>query len=269
MSGALLSFLSMAIAGRELSAELNPFQIVLLRNSMSLTILVVILSRIGWHLVTTPRLSRHVLRNSVHFAAQCMWLYAVANMPIAEVFAVEFTTPIWVALLAAAFLGERLTRVRMAAIALGFTGVLIILRPGIEIIDIAAFAALGSAIGYATTYVITKDMVGRERPITILFWMNLVQLPLALVPSIPQWVTPSPAMWPWLGVMAVVGLSSHYCISRALSYGDASIVTPLDFLRLPLAAVLAWFLYAEALHPLVFVGAVVIFVGNWINVRRS
>ena len=134
---------------------------------------------------------------------------------------------------------------------------------------LAAFAVLGAALGYATAYVLTKDLVRTDRPLTVLFWMNLVQLPLGLAGALGSWADPSPALWPWVAVIGLSGLSSHYCLSRALACADVSLVVPLDFLRLPLAAVVAWLVYAEALDPFVFLGAVVIFAGNWINVRRA
>ncbi len=268
-AGTLVSFLLMALSGRELSAELSLFQMVLLRNAICLAIVAVLLTRLGWGLARTVHPARHVARNTVHFAAQYGWLLGIASIPIAEVFAIEFTTPIWTALMASVFLGERLTPVRIVAVALGFAGVLVILRPGLQIIHPAAFAVLGAALGYACTYTITKSMVGHDAPITILFWMNLVQLPLGLVPSLWLWVTPSPALYPWIALIGVTGLTSHYCLSRALAHADATTVVPLDFLRLPLAAVVAWMLYDEALDPFVFAGAALIIAGSWLNLRRG
>ena len=269
MSGALFSFLMMALSGRELSAEIPLIQIVFFRNLICMVILVGLLSRFGWDLVRTSKRGRHVARNVIHFAAQYAWFFAIASIPLTEVFAIEFTAPIWTALLACLFLGERLNVWRLVGIALGFTGVLIILRPGIQIIHPASLAALAAALGYATTYVITKDLVSYDRPLTILFWMNLVQLPLGLVPSLFVWTTPSPALWPWVIAVGIAGLASHYCLSRALACADATVVAPLDFLRLPLAALVAWALYDEALEPFVFFGAVVVFAGNWVNIRRG
>lgn len=269
MFAAILSFLMMAIAGRELSAEVGAAQIVAFRNLLCLAVLAAILARLGWNHARSAKPGRHVLRNVIHFAAQIGWFYAIARIPIAEVFAIEFTSPIWTALLAALFLRERLTAARVAAIALGFGGVLVILRPGLAIIDPAALAALGAAFGYAVTYIFTKDLVATDRPLAILLWMNAVQLPLALAASASDWVTPSPALWPWVGVTGLVGLASHYCLSRALEHGEATVVTTIDFLRLPLAAGVAWLLYAERVDPWVFVGAAIIFCGVWLNLRRG
>jgi len=269
MGVALASFLLMALAGRELSREMGPAQIVAYRNILCLAVLAAILARLGWGRASTARPGRHVLRNAIHFASQFGWFYAIARIPIAEVFAIEFTTPIWTALLAAAFLGERLNAVRLTAVALGFAGVLVILQPGLAIVQPAAVAALAAAFGYACTYIFTKDLVGRDGPLAILVWMNLVQLPMSLALAWSGWVAPSPALWPWIAVVGVTGLSSHYALSRALAAGDATLVVPIDFLRLPLAAGVAWLMYGETVGPAVFVGAAVIFAGVWLNLRKG
>ena len=269
MFATILSFLLMGIAGRELSAEVGPAQTVAFRNMICLVILAGLLTVYGWRLALTAKPGRHIVRNAIHFAAQFGWFYAIARIPIAEVFAIEFTTPIWTAFLAVFFLGERLNAARVASIVLGFTGVLIILRPGAAAIDAAALAALAAAFGYALTYAFTKDLVATDRPLTILLWMNAVQLPLGLAVTGAGWVTPSVALWPWVLVIGLVGLTSHYCLSRALTYGDATVVIPIDFLRLPLAAAVAWMLYGETVTVYVYVGAAIIFGGVWLNLRRS
>lgn len=269
MFATIVSFLLMGIAGRELSAEVGPAQTVAFRNIVCLAILAALLSYYGWRLAGTAKPWRHVVRNTIHFASQFGWFYAIAHIPIAEVFAIEFTTPIWTALLAVLFLGERLNPARIGAVVLGFTGVLVILRPGAAVIDAAALAALAAAFGYALTYAFTKNLVTTDRPLTILLWMNAVQLPLGLAVTGAGWVWPSAALWPWVLVIGLVGLSSHYCLSRALAYGDTTVVIPIDFLRLPLVAAVAWVLYGETVSAAVFVGAAIIFAGVWLNLRRG
>ena len=129
-TGTLASFMSMAISGRELSSELSVFQMVFFRNAICLAIIVVLMARLGWHLARTARPGRHVARNTVHFAAQYGWLLGVASIPLAEVFAIEFTTPIWTAILASIFLGERLTLLHAAGGLLVITGIAVPARPG-------------------------------------------------------------------------------------------------------------------------------------------
>jgi len=269
MFATIVSFLLMGIAGRELSSEVGPAQTVAFRNIICLAILAAILTAKGWRLARSAKPGQHLLRNSIHFASQFGWFYAIAHIPIAEVFAIEFTTPIWTALLAVLFLGERLNPARIGAVVLGFTGVLIILRPGATVIDAASLAALAAAFGYALTYAFTKNLVITDRPLTILLWMNAVQLPLGLAVTGAGWVWPTAPLWPWVMVIGIVGLTSHYCLSRALAYGDATVVVPIDFARLPLAAVVAWMLYGETVNVTVFVGAAIIFAGVWLNLRRG
>ncbi len=265
MVGALLSFAAMALAGRELSSELTLFQILFLRSAICLCVLVPLAARLGWDRLATRRPLIHLARNSVHYAASYFWMLGVISIPLAEVFAIEFTTPIWTAILAALFLREPLTRIRLAAIALGFIGVMVILRPGAAIVHPAAFAVLAAALGYAAAYVFTKSLSADDRPIVILFWMNVIQLVIGLVPSALTWVTPSPALWPWVAVIGMSGLASHYCIARAMAFADATVVVPLDFLRLPLIAVVGYIVYAEPLDPFVLAGAVLVVGGNMLN----
>ena len=268
-AGTLTSMLLMGISGRELSAELLPHHSAFYRNAMCLLLIAPIAFRLGWRTLRTRHFGRHLARNTVHFMAQWCWLFGLGALPLAEVFAIEFSAPIWTALLAAVLLSERLTHPRILAIALGFIGILIILRPGIAIIDPASIVVLVAAFGYAFAYVFTKKLVGLDAPLTVVWWMNVIQLPIGAALSIGNLVFPSVTLLPWLLALGVTGLTSHYCLGQALKYADATIVTPLDFLRLPLAAVLAWIAYAEALDPFLFLGAGFIVAGSWINLKRG
>ncbi len=267
--GAVLSLIAMAVAGRELATEISIFEIMFFRNAICLGIICLLVMRYGGHLFRTRRLRLHGFRNVVHFAAQAGWYFGLINLPLSEVFAIEFTAPIWTAILAALFLAEPLTRNRTFAILLGFVGILIILRPGIEIIDPAAFVVLGAAVGFASTFVITRSMASSDKPLTILFYMNLVQLPLSFMLMAPDWVLPSGHLWPWVIVTGLAGLSSHYCFARAFALADAALVAPIDFIRLPLAAFLGYVLYQEPTSLFVILGAAVIFAGNILNVRAD
>ncbi|HZD25596.1 MAG TPA: DMT family transporter [Alphaproteobacteria bacterium] len=265
MAGALVSFSAMALAGRELSSEISLFQVLFLRNVICLAVLGMLAGRLGWRQLATRNLRLHVLRNSVHYAASYCWFLGVVAIPLSEVFAIEFTAPIWTALLAALFLREPLTRQRVGAIALGFVGILVILRPGAAIVHPAAFAVLAAAVGYGSVYVVTKRLTGQDSPFVIVFYMNLVQLMIGVAPTLWHWVTPSAVLLPWVAVVGISGLTSHYCISRAMAHADATVVAPLDFLRLPLIAVVGWLLYAEPLNPFVALGAALVVAGNLVN----
>ena len=214
------------------------------------------------------RLPLQAARNVVHFVSQICWTIAIMVLPFATVFALEFTTPAWVALLAVLFLGERMTLPRAAALALCSLGVLVILRPGMDSFQPAALLVVFGALLFAITATITKKLVETETTFCIMFWMNLMQFPLNLAGSDPTFIfrIDTSMILPLTGV-AVAGLSIHYCLTNAFRYGDAMIVIPMDFLRVPLIALIGWMLYGEHLDAFVFTGAVLIIAGVLWNVR--
>ncbi len=267
MLAAVVALTTMAVAGRELTAMLSVFEIMFFRNLICLSIILLLVWRTGWHLCATRRLPMHGFRNTLHFAAQAGWYFGLGHLPLAKVFAIEFTAPIWTAILAALFLAERLNAVRVAGTLLGFVGVLIILRPGIVAIEPAALVVLGSAMGFGMMFVITRSMAMSEAPLTILFYMNLVQLPLSFALMLPGWIAPLQELWPWIALTGLGGLASHYCFARAFALGDAARVAPVDFVRLPVAAIVGYLLYQEPTSLFVWLGAAVIIVGNIMNLR--
>ncbi len=271
MTGALFSFLFMAIAGRELSDTMNTFEILTFRSVIALTITVLIVLRSGWTAglieLKTARLSFHFMRNIFHFGGQFGWFFGLSLLPLATVFALEFTIPIWAAFLAVIFLHERMHHARLIAIACGIVGVLVILKPGVEVVEPAALIVIAAAFCYAISYISTKSMSATERPLAILFYMNLIQLPLGLVPAAFSWVMPTVADVHWILLVGITGLSSHYCLTRAFQVADTLTVIPIDFLRLPLVAVIGYLFYGENLEMALFAGAIVIFAGNYYNIR--
>lgn len=265
MTGALFSLMSMAISGRELSAELGTFEILFIRSVIGLIIICLLLTIYGWDQVKTRQFGWHMIRNVTHFGGQYGWFYGIAIIPLAEVFAIEFTVPLWTGILAVLLLGEQMTRPRALAIVLGIAGVLIILRPGFAVINMASFIVLLSALGYAVSHTLTRKLAFTDTPLAILFYMIIIQLPLGLLPALNQWVTPSAAMWPWLVLVGLSGLSTHFCISKAMQHADATVVVPMDFLRLPLIAVVGYLFYQEPISAYVLLGGIVMFTGNSIN----
>lgn len=269
MMGALASFTLMAISGRELSAELNTFQILAYRSVVGVLVVSALLSHYGWRQVLGVKIKMHLFRNVIHFAAQYGWFYGLAVISLTEVFAIEFTVPIWTALMATLFLGERVTPLRIAAIAIGFLGILIVLRPGVSEVGVASLAVLGAAIGYAAAHTTTRFLTQHDSVLAIIFYMSVIQLPLGLVPALDGWVWPTTAMWGWVAVVGVSGLSAHYALARALKLADASVVVPMDFMRLPLVAVVGYLVYGEVIDLWVGVGAAIICTGIYINLRDA
>ena len=267
MTGALFSFSAMAIAGRELSSQLATAQIVFFRSAVGLVLLTLFFGATGWHRIHTRRIAAHVLRNLVHFAAQYGWFVGVALLPLAQVFAIEFTVPLWVLLLARLFLGERLSAARVLAMLLGLVGVLLILRPGLQSVQPASLVVLASAFGFAISTLFVKRLVATESATAIVFYMSFLQAPMGLVLALADWRTPNPALWPWLLVVGLSALTAHFSLSRALAEADAMVVAPMDFLRLPLIAAVGALFYAEPFDPMVIAGGAVMVVGNLLNLR--
>jgi len=269
MGAALLSLSAMAIAARELLSHMSSFEILFLRSVVSLAILLPVLARFGLAAVRTRRAGLHVLRNVLHFGGQAAWVYALGVLPLATVFAIEFTMPVWTALLAVPILGERLNRGRIVMLVLGFAGILLILKPGFAAVQPAALIMLGGSLCYALTNICTKRLSGTDRAFAVVFYMAIVQLPLALVVAVPGWVAPAAADLPWILVVGAAGLSANFCITRALRVADAALVAPIDFLRLPLIAVVGALFYGEGIELSIIVGAAVIFAGTWYSISRE
>jgi len=259
----------MAIGGRELSTQLSTFQILFSRSAMGLLIISFLLWRSNWRQIVTKEFRVHALRNIAHFGGQFGWFYGIAIIPLAEVFALEFTVPVWTALMATVLLAEKITRERVTAITLGMLGVLLILRPGLAVISPASLAVLGGAFCFALSHTLTRKLALVDTPLSILFYMTLVQLPLGFVTSIFHWTTPSIAMLPWIVVVGCAALSGHYCMARALTIADAIVVVPMDFLRLPLIAGVGVVFYGEPLDWLVLAGGAVMFTGNIVNIQAE
>jgi drug/metabolite transporter (DMT)-like permease len=269
MTGVLASFIAMALGGRELSPDLSTFEILFFRSLIGLAVVLALLGQNGWRQIRTKKPGLHVVRNFAHYAGQFGWFFGIGLLPLAQVFALEFTTPIWIAILAPLLLKERLSGTRIAAIAIGFAGAFIILRPGMVPIDTAAMGVMMAAAGYAFSHTLTKKLSATDSPLCILFYMTVVQLPLGLAPSLFDWVTPTLAHVPWLVLIGITALTAHFCMIKAFLHADAIVVVPMDFLRLPLVAVIGLLVYGEALDVWVFVGAAVIFAGTFLNIMKD
>lgn len=269
MIGSLLSFSGLAVAARQLSFTMGTFEILTFRSAIGLLILLPLVLRNGGKAMRTAKFKTHLSRNVVHFAAQYGWVLGVAILPLAEVFALEFTMPIWTAALAVTVLGERLTGARIIAVAAGFIGVLVIVRPGLAVFNPVSLIVLGSALGFAASVVWVKILVRTDSALTVIFYMTVIQLPMGLIPTLFAWVPPVWADAPWLAIIGVGGLSAHYTLARALKIADATIVLPIDYLRLPLIAFVGFAIYGEALDVFVFIGAAFIFGGGYHLVWRE
>jgi len=269
MSGAIVSFSAMAVAGRAISFELDTFEIMMYRSIVGICV-VLILGRMFGTLgqITKRNLGTHFIRNISHFAGQNLWFYAITVVPLAQVFALEFTSPLWVLLLSPLLLNERWTQMRLLAGVMGFVGILIVTRPTGQSLNIGVIAAALSAIGFAGSAIFTKRLTRTETITCILFYLTVMQLAFGVICAgyDGDIAMPSLDTLPWLVLIGFAGLLAHFCLTTALSLAPATVVMPVDFIRLPVIAMVGMLVYAEAIDMWVFIGAAIIFTGNYMNI---
>lgn len=270
MAGWLTLMLIVAIAGREATRELNVFQIMQVRGTIGLLMLYPLIRLSGgFAALKTARPLQHIGRSLIHYVAQLGWFFALTLIPLGQVVSIEFTMPIWTAILAASFLGERMTVWKIAAIVLGLVGVFVIVRPVAGAVNPGQLIALGAAMGFGISIAMMKSLTRTEHTLTIIFWMLVIQSAAGFFPSLYVWIWPSAHTWGWLVVIAFCGTFSHYCMARAMLYADATVVVPMDFLRVPLAATAGWLLYSERLDAFTVLGAALILAGNLLNLKAT
>jgi len=272
MTGAIASFTAMAVAGREISSDLDTFEIMFFCSLLGIAIMVTATSALGkWHEIKSNRLGLHAVRNVAHFTGQNLWFYSLPLIPLAQLIALEFTVPLWALILAAWVLKERITMIGAAAAIFGFIGVLIVAQPGAGTLSVGIFTGAGAAIGFAFSAVFTRKLT-RDQSITcILFYLTVMQAVLgaACVLLFSDFNLPAPTSVPLIILIGCAGLLAHLCLTTALSLAPASTVMPFDFFRLPLIAVIGMALYQEPFSLMVFLGAALIFGANYMNVLYS
>ncbi|MEQ8249363.1 MAG: DMT family transporter [Alphaproteobacteria bacterium] len=271
MAGTLVSFSLLAVATRELTvhAKLDLFQMIFLRSLIALAFLLPVIAVAKGPSFATRHPFLHFFRNTFSFIGSYAWYFGIANLPLANVFALEFTAPVWVALLAMLFLGERMTATRALAIFFGVVGTLVILRPGLAGFEWESLVVLGAALSFSCSMVATKGLTRSDSVLQVVVWMSLVQGLLAVGPAMASWQPVGAAAWAWIVLMGAASLSAHLCLTRALSLADATVVVPMDFLRVPLIAIVGFLTYGEHIDIWVLVGTLVIFLGSYNSVRRE
>ncbi len=266
---AVLSFAMMAVAVRELLRHTGILEILALRTLVTLLLVSTIITRRGFAPLRTRRFPVHAARAVIHLAGQFCWMYAIGALTLATVFAIEFTMPVWTAILAALFLGERLNRGRVVQLALGLIGVAIILRPGLGAFHPAALVMVLGSMFYAGNMIFTKRLSATDSALAVTFWMSAVQMPLTMAAAAPGWVAPALTDLPWILAIGAGSFAAHYSMTRAMKLADATLVVSIDFIRLPLIAVVGALFYAEPFDPMVIVGAAVIFAGTYFSISRE
>ncbi|WP_371168664.1 DMT family transporter [Aliiroseovarius sp. 2305UL8-7] len=271
MTGAIASFSTMAIAGRVVSAELDTFELMFYRSCVGFLIVTTVILTTGQvRKISFGHLRLQLFRNVAHFAGQNFWFYAITVIPLAQVFALEFTSPLWVAALAPLVLGERLTATRALSALVGFVGILIIAQPGSGAgLSVGLVTAALSAICFAFTALFTRKLTRSVSTLTILIWLTATQLVFGFICAgyDGDFAAPTAQTLPWLVLIGCAGLLAHTCMTIALSMAPASVVIPIDFTRLPLIALIGAVFYDEPVGLALILGSVLIIAANLYNIR--
>ena len=265
--GALTSFCLMAIGARELNSQIGIFQILFFRSIVGLLVLlpIMFLSKKS-NFLLPKRIKLHLVRNLFHFAGQYGWFLGIGLLPLATVFAIEFTVPLWTIIISYFFLKESITVRKVIAVLLGILGVIVIVQPSLEVARYGSLMVLGAAICYAFSHVATKSLSNTENPISIIFMMCLIQAPLGPLLFIKGWTTPVGIQWLWLVIIGVTALSAHYCMTKAMQHAEVTFVVTMDMFRLPLISLIGVLLYAEHFSVALILGMLLIVAGNSVNI---
>ncbi|PKF63156.1 EamA family transporter [Psychromonas sp. psych-6C06] len=270
MTGTICSFALMAIAGRELSGTINTFQVLFVRSLLGLFVIsLIILSLNKAQYFKTSQIKTHLLRNSFHFLGQYGWFVGLGLLPLSQVFAIEFTVPFWTAIIASVVLKDHLSASKMIAIVIAFAGVLFIVKPASDHFESATLIVLLAAFCYSCAHTGTKVLSKHNNTLTILFYMCLIQLPIGAVLMIPYWTVPSMVEWGWIFIVAITALTAHFCMTKAMLTTTVTTVVTLDFMRLPLIALLGFAFYQEPFGAVSILGTALIFVAMLINIKSS
>ncbi len=259
MMGGTIGATVMLVAVRHVSAELHPFEIAFFRSFLGVLVLFPWFLRDGLALLRTQRLGLHALRATFNLFAMLAFFYAVSIVPLARVTSLGFTAPLWATLLAVLLLGEVVRLRRWTAILCGFAGTIVILRPGVDAVDLGSVLVLGSAFVWACAVIVIKVLSRSDSAVTITSYMVLLMAPLSLVPALFVWQWPSASQLLWLTFIGVSGTLAQLMMTQALKEADTSVVMPVDFLKLIWAAMLGYLFFAEVPSLYTWAGAAVIF----------
>jgi drug/metabolite transporter (DMT)-like permease len=256
----LTGLLFVAVTGvvRHLGTDMNPMQAAFIRYAFGVVLIAPVLLRMFAAGVRPSRLGLHMLRGVAHGSAVMLWFFAMARIPIAQVTAIGFTTPIFTTMGAVLFLGEVLHARRIAAVVVSFLGTLIILRPGAVSIEPGALAQLAAAPLFACSFLIAKKLTETESSASIVAYMSVFVTLALLVPALLVWRTPTLTELGWLFVTAIFATAGHYTLTRAMQAAELTVLQPFSFLQLVWATLLGFYLFSEVPDVWTLTGGAVI-----------
>jgi len=251
-------FAGMSAVIRDLASELSPFQIAFFRNAIGLMFLLPVMYGLGFQFPRGPVLKSYGIRAIIGICAMWTWYTALSFTPLAEAITLNFTVALWMIPVAILLLGEKVGVRRWGATLVGFGGVLIVMQPGAETVSLGSLMAIFAALMFAISMAMVRILARTQRPIAIVFYMNVLMTPLSLGPAIAFWQTPDLVQWGWLFLIGLLASIAHFGMARALSLVEASSVLPYDFTRLPFAAAIGYIAFGEVPSVWIWPGAALI-----------
>jgi drug/metabolite transporter (DMT)-like permease len=262
MLAAVGAFVGMMVAVRDLSGTLSVGQILTMRCLLGLPMLLVLIwammGRAGFRKLRTGSMRLQLFRNATHLMGQAAWVYGISVLPLATILAVEYSTPLWAVLMGIPFLAEHPNRAQKIALTLGFAAVLLIVRPGSDSFSFDLLIVVGGSFAYAAAHMTTRVLGRTDDSLAVVFWMNVLQLPVTLAFALTDWRPIPDEAWPTIVILAAGGVAAHQFMSKSLAMAPLSVVMPIDFLRLPLVAVIGAIFYGEAVDPIEMTGALIL-----------
>lgn len=262
MLGSTLLFGLMTIAIRLASATLHTFEIAFFRNFFGLVAALPLVVRHGPDLLHTTQLPRYLFRCTVGVVSMMAGFWAIGHLPLAQAVALSYSTPIFVTIAAVLFLHEQVRARRWAAVALGFVGVLVIVRPGTAGFSAGTLVALVAAVLSGVVSIQIKQLSKVDPADRIVVFTTSLWVPMSLLPALAVWRWPEGIAWVWVVAAGFLGTGGHMLWTRALKLGDVSALTPISFMQLPLVAAAGWLLFQEPVDRWTATGAAIIFIAN-------
>ena len=263
-------FSVMTAVVRHITQELPTLEVIFFRNLFGLLTMAPLFLRIGLvSLLRTSRIKLYLLRGGMGYVSMLCWFTAIAVVPLADAVALGFTSPIFITILAILVLGEVVRRRRWTAMLIGFAGAMVILRPGFGDFNAYHLLVVASAGSMACSVILIKLLGRTESATTIVAYMVIIILPISAVPAIFVWQSPSFEQLLWLVALGGLATAGHLSVTKALMLADATAIMPLDFTRLPITALIAFWAFAEVPDPWVWVGAAIIFGSSIYIARRE
>jgi len=262
MLGSTIFFALMAVAIRLASASLHTFEIAFFRNFFGLIAAMPLLVKHGPGLLRTQQFPRYIFRCVIGVLSMFCGFWAIGHLPLAQAVSLSYSTPLFVTIAAVWLLREHVRARRWAAVAIGFIGVLVIVRPGSASFSAGTLVALSAAVLSGLVAIQIKQLSYTEPADRIVFYTTLLWVPLSLAPALFVWEWPRGIVWLWVVAAGVLGTVAHMLWTRAIKLGDVSALTPISFMQLPVVALFAYFLFDERIDRWTVLGAAIIFGAN-------